>query len=143
MVLDKNNLLWVLCNGGWARENFAELVAINTLNNKIVKRIVFPDKLDSPSCLQIDGKGETLYYLEGGVNKMNINDTELPADPFIGESGHYFYKMAVDPQYNDIFLTDAVDFQQQGFLIHFNEDGAFIDEQKAEVIPGAMTFKIN
>ena len=33
MVIDKNNMLWVLCNGGWMRENFAELDGINTATN--------------------------------------------------------------------------------------------------------------
>ena len=30
MVIDKNNMLWVLCTGGWTKENFAELDGINT-----------------------------------------------------------------------------------------------------------------
>ena len=33
MVIDKNNMLWVLCNGGWTRENFAELDGINTITD--------------------------------------------------------------------------------------------------------------
>jgi YVTN family beta-propeller protein len=32
MVIDKNNTLWVLCNGGWMRSYFAELIGINTSN---------------------------------------------------------------------------------------------------------------
>ena len=55
MVLDKNNMLWVLCNGGWARNNFAELIGINAVTNLIEKEFVFPTKVASPSCLQIDG----------------------------------------------------------------------------------------
>ena len=48
MVVDRNNTLWVLCNGGWARNNFAELIGINTLSSDIQKRLIFPTKLDSP-----------------------------------------------------------------------------------------------
>jgi YVTN family beta-propeller protein len=142
MVLDKNNILWVLCNGGWARENFAELVAINTATNLVEKRIEFPDKQRSPTCLQADGIGETLYYLEGGVRCMKIDESNLPVNPLIEESGRYFYKLAIDPETDDIFLTDAVDYQQRGYLLHYNKEGAFIDEQKAEVIPASMIFKI-
>ncbi len=63
MVIDVNGMLWVLCNGGWKRDHFAELIGINTYNNTIEKRFTFPVITDSPTCLQINRQGETLYYL--------------------------------------------------------------------------------
>jgi DNA-binding beta-propeller fold protein YncE len=48
MVIDIDNMLWVLCNGGWARNNFAELTGINTVTNLIEKEFVFPTKEASP-----------------------------------------------------------------------------------------------
>jgi hypothetical protein len=143
MVIDKNNVLWVLCNGGWARDNFAELVGINTVSNIVEKEILFPTKQASPSCLQIDGKGETLYYLESGVQQMNISASSLPTTPLIPESGHYFYKIGINPVNSDIFLTDAVDYQQQGYVMYYKKDGTFVSSQKADIIPGLMCFKLN
>jgi len=142
MVVDKNKILWVLCNGGWARETNAELLGINTLTHQIEKRFIFPTKLASPSCLRIDGKGETLYYLESGVRRMNIGAAELPSDPLISESDRFFYKIGINPVNSDIFITDAVDYQQQGFVLNYKEDGTFVSEQQAEIIPGFIDFKI-
>ena len=141
MVLDKNGMLWVLCNGGWARENYAELDAINTATGEVVKKIVFPSKQESPSCLKINGEGDTLYYLETGVRRMSITASVLPSDPFIPESGHYFYKLGIDPVSTYIFVTDAVDYQQNGHLLCFSSEGTPVKSLDAGIIPGSMCFK--
>lgn len=141
MVLDKNNNLWVLCNGGWMRTTPAEINVINTSTNKVVKELVFPNKQASPSCLNIDRIGENLYYLDGGVRKMNIISATLPASPLIAESGHYFYKLGINPSNSDIFVTDAVDYQQKGFVMQYKNDGTLLSTLKADIIPGLMCFK--
>jgi hypothetical protein len=143
MVIDKNNILWVLCNGGWARNNFAELIGINTVSNLIEKKFVFPTKVASPSCLHIDGAGETLYYLESGVRRMNIGASVLPSAPLIPEAGHYFYKIGINPLNSDIFITDAVDYQQQGYVMYYKNDGTLGSIQTADIIPGSICFKLN
>lgn len=142
MVVDKNNTLWVLCNGGWTRENFAELISINTTTNDVDKRIVFPTKLASPSSLTIDGKGETLYYLETGVRKMSITDSALPSEPFIPSLGHTLYKIGINPENGDIFVTDAVDYSQSGHVYYYKSDGTQVSDLLADIIPGFMCFKI-
>jgi YVTN family beta-propeller protein len=142
MVVDKNNVLWVLCNGGWARENFAELDGINTQTNEIKNQIIFPDKQESPSCLRIDGNGEYLYYLENGVRKMEISSLQLPTGTFIPQSGHYFYKLGINPVNDDVFVTDAVDYQQNGYLLRYTSQGALVSELLADIIPGSMCFKL-
>jgi DNA-binding beta-propeller fold protein YncE len=142
MVLDVNRNLWVLCNGGWARQNFAELDVINTGTNKIDKKFTFPSIQDSPTSLQIDGNGLGLYYLDKGVRRMTIYSTELPTETLIPESGSYFYKLAVNPINSDLFVTDAVDFMQRGNLLIYKNNGTLVLKQRADIIPGAMCFKL-
>ena len=142
MVLDRNNMLWVLCNGGWERKNFAELIQIDARTRRIEKRLVFPDKLASPSCLNIDGKGETLFYLDGGVRKVSITSSALPSSAYIPEAGRYFYKLAINPANGDIFITDAKDFQQKGVVMYYDKNGEMISTLKADIIPGLMCFKL-
>ena len=143
MTFDKYGMLWVLCNGGWARQNYAELVEINTSTNYVEKTLVFPTKDASPSCLKIDGNGQTLYYIDNGVRKMDISSTEIPSATFITpDSGQYFYKIAINPLNSDIFVTDAVDFAQQGYLLLYSSDGKLLSTQKAGIIPGFMYFKL-
>jgi hypothetical protein len=141
MVLDKTGMLWVLCNGGWSRENYAEIDGINTATNEVVQRTIFPTKEASPSCLRINGGGDTLYYLETGVRRMSTTTTSLPADPLIPESGHYFYKLGINPDNTDIFVTDAVDYQQNGHLLYYRSNGTFVKSLDTGIIPGSMCFK--
>ncbi|HUX95529.1 MAG TPA: DUF5074 domain-containing protein [Bacteroidales bacterium] len=143
MVIDKNKTLWILCNGGWTRENNAELIAVNTSTLEIEKRLVFPSKLSSPSCLQIDGTGSTLFYLETGVRKIKTDASEVSSTAFISESGHFFYKMAVNPVNDDILVTDAVDYQQKGHLLLYNSKGSLEDDELADIIPGMLIFRLN
>jgi hypothetical protein len=142
MVLDMNKKLWVLCNGGWARQNFAELDEINIGTNHIEKKYVFPTLQNSPSSLIVDGYGATLFYLDKGVRQMDINSDGLPPAPLIPESGSYFYKIAVNPINSDIFITDAVDFMQRGYVLIYKNDGKFVSKQKADIIPGSMCFNL-
>lgn len=143
MTFDKNGRLWVLCNGGWARNNFAELYKINTTTDAIEKTYTFSTKQASPSCLRINGTGDILYYLDNGIRQMNVASADLPSVPMIvPESGQYFYKIGINSLNNDIFVTDAVDFVQPGYVIRYNSDGKFQEKQKAGIIPGAMCFKL-
>ncbi len=143
MVIDKDKILWVLCNGGWKREYNAELIGVNTTTNDIETRLVFPSKLSSPSCLQTDGTGSTLYYLETGVCKLKTDAASLPATAFVAESGHYFYKLGINPVNGDILVTDAVDYQQKGHLLIYKSNGTPSSDMLADIIPGMMYFKLN
>ena len=105
--------------------------------------MIFSTKQESPSFLQIDGAGETLYFLDGGVRQMKITDSELPATAFIPESGHSFYKLGINPANSDVFVTDAVDYQQKGYVLYYKKDGTFVSSQIADIIPGSMCFKLN
>jgi YVTN family beta-propeller protein len=142
MVVDKLGRLWVLCNGGWARQNFAELYAINIFTDKIEKKFTFSTKEASPTCLRIDGVGQTLYYLDDGVKQMDINLGYLPPAPIVPESGANFYKIAINPVNSDIFITDVADYSQPGTLYIYKNNGVFFFKGKTGIIPGEMCFKL-
>jgi DNA-binding beta-propeller fold protein YncE len=142
MVVDKNYILWVLCNGGWAREYFAELVGISTQTHEIMKRHVFPSILNSPLALNINGIGDTLFFLENGIKRMSIDAKKIPETSFIEQKGHYFYKLGVNPVNGDIFVTDAVDYQQDGFVTIYNNNGDSLRSYQVGVIPGSLCFKV-
>lgn len=140
MVIDKNKMLWVLCNGGWARDNFAEFDIINTDNDIVENKIIFPSKMNSPSTLRINGTGETLYFLENGLKKMSVNSSDLPETSFITQSESYFYKLGINPVNEDIILTDAIDYQQKGKIFQYAKDGALISDCEADIIPSFIQF---
>lgn len=140
MVIDKYNRLWVLCTGGWRKEHLAELYVINTGSNKVDDKYVFPAISDSPSCLKTDGAGQTLYYLNNGVWKMDIDASSLPSSALILQSGQLFYRMEINPLNGDILVTDAVDYVQNGYLLVHKNDGTFISKHRTGVLPGNICF---
>jgi len=143
MAIDNKRRLWVLCNGGWARQNAAELVVINISTHKIEKKFTFSSKLSSPTCLQVDGVGQTLYFIDKGIKVMDINSVNLPVAPLIPEEADLsFYKIAITPVNSDIFISDVADYIQPGNLLLYKNDGNFVSRNKAGIIPGAMCFKL-
>jgi YVTN family beta-propeller protein len=143
MVIDKNETLWVLCNGGWKREYFAELIGIDTRTNDIKKRFTFPSISDSPTCLQIDKEGEIMFFILNGVRRMNIDDVNLPVENFIRNSDRNFYKIGVNPDNDEIFVTDPIDYVQKGNVLRYSRGGVLISEMQADIIPGYICFKVN
>ena len=143
MVFDRNGRLWVLCNGGYARKNNAELYEINASTNRIEEKYIFPTIDDSPTCLNIDSFGQTLYFIDKGVMRMDIGSPSLPTGPIIEQGGgQYYYKLAINPLNGDILVTDALDFAQQGYLYIYSYRGDFVSKQKAGIIPGSMCFNL-
>jgi len=141
MVIDRNGNLWVLCSGSYTGDFYPELILINTVTDRIEKKFQFGSKLMYPTCLKIDGEGDTLYYIEKSIRKMSIFSDKLPVEPFIGSANRNFYKIHIEPGSGRIFATNAVDYQQRGFLLIFNRNGTVADSVRAGIIPGFMCYK--
>lgn len=141
MVLDKNNKLWVLCSGGYTGISLAELLTINTVTDEIEKRFVFPSKLSYPSNLQINATKDTVYYLDNGIYRMGILSPVLSDKPFRPSNGRYIYKLGIDSGTGRIFYTDALDFQQRGYVLQVSSKGVPVDSSRADIIPGSFCFK--
>jgi len=142
MVTDKNGKIWVLCNGGWKRDTYAELVGIDPQSLATFKRFVFPTLQNSPLNLQADGDGDTLYYIDNGIKRMSILSPGLPADPLIDDDDHLFYKLGINPSNGDIVSTDAVDYQQNGLLLIYNRRGVLRNSYTTGIIPGSISFMV-
>jgi hypothetical protein len=143
MVLDRYYRLWVLCTGGWKKEQKAEIDVINPSLNRIEQKFSFPSFEDSPSCLNIDGLGDNLYYINKGVWKMNISSSGLPAATFIPQSDKQnFYKLGINPVNSDIFITDVGDYVHNGYLLIHTNDGVFSAKHELNIIPGAIWFRL-
>lgn len=142
MAVDKNGMIWVLCNGGWKRDTYAELDGINPQSLATFKRYVFPTLQSSPLNLQADGDGDTLFYIDNGIRRMSISSPELPADILIDDDEHLFYKVAINPSTGDIVATDAVDYQQNGLLLIYNRSGVLRNSYTTGIIPGSINFMV-
>lgn len=139
LVIDKNNQLWVMCSGGFNEEN-ARLIQINPINRAIVQTFTFSDINNSPSSLSINRNKDQLYFINNSVYQMNISSNNLPSTPIITNSGNIFYGLGIDPRNNDIYVSDAIDYVQNGMVFRYSASGSLIYQFSAGIIPGNFWF---
>lgn len=146
MVTDANGALWVLCSGyndfaNPANSTNGKLLKIDPTTGTIAQTYVFPSNSNHPTQLCRNAAGTMLYWLSNGyageVYAMNISAPQLPAAAHISGS---FYALNVDPVSDEIYTTDALDFQQDGILRRYLNDGTQTDSVRVGLIPGGIIF---
>jgi hypothetical protein len=139
LVLDSENNLWVLSSGG-INEEQGELNQIDPTTNNIIQTMVFSDISNSPNNLKIAPNGETLYYLNNGVNELSIYASSLPSSSIINQNGALFYGLGISPT-NDIYVSDAVDYVQSGIVYRYDSSASLIHQFSVGIIPQGFWFK--
>jgi streptogramin lyase len=138
---DKLGRIWVLCEGEIPpQESAGSLWCIDGSTNAVVRQFSFPDITDHPSKLRSNVAGDRLYFLNKGLHRMQITDENLPTSPFISQGNRLFYGLAIHPQDESIWLSDARDYVQQGKVFRYASDATFMNEWDAGIIPGAFYF---
>ncbi|MBT30557.1 MAG: hypothetical protein CMO01_12935 [Thalassobius sp.] len=139
IVKDEDGFIWVLCKGNYTAdysglENSGSLYKINPSTNAVESSISFNNFYSQPSDLVIDDDGETIFYsFNGGIYKMDTDDTVLPSTPII--TG-YFYGLGYDPVSDYLIASDAGDYTSNGKIIRYDsEDGTVIEEFTVGVAP--------
>lgn len=146
MVVDKYNHIWVSCSGSYVDGNQdPALICIDAATKTVIKRFDFTPGVDYPSGLAIDGAGENVFFMNGGMSmlsvyKMSVDATELPDTPFISSNSKVFYNIKVNPENGDIYITDAKNYVQNGDLLRYSADGTLLGTFSLGIIPSYMLF---
>ncbi len=140
MVIDKDNILWVLCSGGFMNDEMPTLWKINPITLEIVKQFTFSDIMLSPDNLCINGAGDSLYFLNNGVYSMSIYDTQLPVNATINENNRNYYTLGIHPLENEIYVSDALDYNQNGLVYRYTSNGKLVSSFEVGIIPGCFAF---
>lgn len=138
MVKDKNNNLWVLCNGGFD-EMIPRLYQINT-SGDIIQVVNFDNINQYPSSLLINQNKDQLFYFNEGIYRMSITDQSIPSQPFIEKNGRLFYGMGFHPVSSELYVADAIDYQQRGKVYRFDLEGNEVATFQAGIIPSGFIF---
>jgi DNA-binding beta-propeller fold protein YncE len=149
IVLDKFNKLWVLSDGGAEGNPYSfekpGLTRIDPETMEIEKIFRF-DLGNFPQSVCLNGSKDTLYTINKHVWKMGVKSSAFPTLPFV-ESPYDstttggFYMLAADPVNSDVYVADAVDNVQHGYVYRFTSQGTAVDTFQVGIIPGAMCFK--
>lgn len=144
MVIDKNNKLWVLTDGGYEGSAYGNempsLYRINTADLTIEHKFDFTIN-DSPSSLCINNTQDTIYYINKSVWRMDVADANLPLQPFIAYSGTLYYGLGVSPHTSEVYLADAVDYVQNGKMYRYTPQAVCIDTVTTGICPSSLCFK--
>jgi hypothetical protein len=154
LALDKNNKIWVLSDGGLnstpGGKVKACLTRIDSETFKIEKEFVFSDLNSAPTSLCMNAGRDSLYFLNGswgssvsngGIYRMSVNDPALPSSPWIPENGKLFYALGVDPSNGNVYVSDAIDYMQPGWVYRYSNQAVVLDSFKTDIIPSFFCFK--
>lgn len=147
MVMDENQKLWVLCDGGFAGNPFRyeepALLRIDPSTREIERKIAF-NITHSPRSLATNAQKNILYFVNKHVYKLPVNS---PLSPQVFVESKYadgiggFRGVAIDPVSSEVYITDAKDHVQPGSVYRFLPDATPVDTFPAGIIPSAIVFK--
>ena len=142
MVVDKNNHVWVLCEGATWEEDGENpsLWEINPLLKTALKRYEFEG---TTMVLRANPSRDQLYLIyDNEVRRFDIATLTL-SDTFriVTEPQGMFYNMAIEPETGDIYVTDAKNYMMNGSVYRYSDLGVLVSSFEVGVVPGSMLFK--
>lgn len=140
LVIDKNDVLWVLSSGDASTNTLARLTKINTINNKVYSFFEFTSSSFNPD-LCLNKTLDTLYFLNGGIFRMNISDTQLPSNPLVSKGSRNFYGLGINPNDFTIYASDVLDYVQKSNVYVFDVNGNQKNLFKAGYITNGFYFE--
>lgn len=141
LVMDCNRKLWTVTDGGTEGSPYGyeapALFRIDAETFRIERRFGFRTG-DRGAEVQLNGTGDTLYWINGDVWRMPVTAERVPERPFLEDGGTIYYGLTVDPVRGDVYIADAVDYQQPGMVYRYSAGGELIDRFYAGITPGAF-----
>lgn len=144
LVVDKYDKLWTVTDGGYEGSPYGyeapSLYRIDAQTFKIEKQ--FKLKLgDDPSEVHLNGAGDKIYWINDDIWEMDVTADEIPKEPFLLSRETIYYGLTIDPVTGDVYVADAIDYQQQGMILRYSSAGVELDNFYAGIIPGAFCWK--
>lgn len=144
MTIDARGNLWVITDGGYYGSPYGyenpTLEKIDLDSFAVVRTFEMKQGANVGSVIT-DGSGTRLYYVCDDVYSMAVDAETLPAEPVVSADGNYLMAMTVDPERGDIYVADAIDYQQPGVVRRYSSDGSFVADIPAGIIPGGFCWK--
>lgn len=144
LVMDKNNKMWTITDGGYEGSPYGyeapSLYRIDAATFKVEKQFKF--KLgDWPSEVQLNHEGDMLYWINKDIWQMSVDADRVPVRPFLKYSNTLYYGLTVNPVNGDVYVADAIDYQQRGIVYRYTKEGELVDQFYVGIIPGAFCWK--
>lgn len=151
LVIDKHNQIWTITDGGYEGSPYGyegpALYKIDAATRTATKFYTF-EKGKRASEVVLNGERDTLYFISEDIWSMDVTASHVPVRPFLKSPGknNIFYGLTVDPYTSEVYVANAIDYQQQGIIYRFmpqNGQAVPVDTFKVGIIPGAFCFNYN
>ncbi|QZT38170.1 hypothetical protein K5X82_04525 [Halosquirtibacter xylanolyticus] len=145
MAVDKNNKLWVLCDGSYPGSKYADtngsIYRIDPKTHKVEWHYEFPSNTSKRN-ICINKAGDTLFFIDKDIYRMKITDTS-PSRIIDAVEGQTFYALGIDPKNEDIYIGDAIDYFKPGKVYRYTIDLNKVDEFQVGPLPNSFLFNYN
>lgn len=138
---DRNGDLWVLCSGDYGSFGTTSddiggaLHRIDPVSGIVEFSLHFAST-DHPSKMDINGNGDRIYFLNNGIWYLDIGS----ASP-VQVTSRSFYGIAIEASQDRVYVTDPLDYMQNGWLLRYDKNGSKIDSFRTGLIPGSVWFR--
>ena len=144
LVMDCYGKMWTITDGGYDGSPYGyeapSLYRIDAETFTIEQEFRFA-KGDAPSEVQLNGRGDKIYWLNDDVWAMDVTADRVPVKPFIPYSDTIYYGLTIDPRSGEVYVADAIDYVQAGKIYRYSEQGERLDEFYVGITPGAFCWK--
>ena len=144
LVMDCNNKIWTVTDGGYENSPYGyeepSLCCIDAETFTIEKRFKFRFG-EHPSEVQLNGAGDTLYWINDDIWQMPVTADAVPVRPFVEYSGTIYYGLTVNPVNGDVYVADAIDYVQNGVILRYSPSGELLDTFTVGITPGAFCWR--
>lgn len=144
LAIDCYGKLWTITDGGYPDSPYGyeapSLYRIDTETFTIEQQFRFA-KGDAPSEVQLNGRGDKLYWINNDVWAMDVTADRIPVRPFLEYAETIYYGLTIDPRSDEVYVADAIDYVQAGKIYRFSAEGELLDEFYVGVVPGAFCWK--
>jgi len=150
MVLDRFHNLWVLTDGGFEGSPYGyELPGLLKIEagSEVATIVHRFNRGERPSELNINGSGDTLWFLNRHVYRLPVKSGSDPLPEMFIESLYSagfnggYYGLDVDPLTSEIYISDAIDYIQRGMVYRYTPAGVPVDTFRAGISPSSFCFK--
>ena len=133
---DSNDNVWLLCYGDFYQSGEAAIFKISNQTQAIEKKIDIAEGF--PSELVYSQREDALFYLNNDLFKLELDATTEPTRAHIRASGRTIYGVTIDEPRNELYLADAINFTERGFVYRYSMSGVVVDTIPAGIVPNAV-----
>ena len=144
IIVDKNQKIWILSQGAIdGINNESQLPALTRVDPQTftVEQIYRFAEGSQPAGLEMNFAQDTLYFINNGICKMGIKQKSLPDSSLIPAENKLFYSLGVNPENNEIYVSDAIDYTQNAFIYRYTQQGMLIDSFFVDINPSDFLFR--